>query len=124
MNASDRKVYKYLNRRYEERSKLLNIYEHAMRKINIGACIKTNDSIIVDNLILQYKPLGDGYDGNSYLEADKIQIFYELKNLFNEAFYDERYTTVIHMNKFIKGCFIITVEFKINDGEKKDDALL
>ena len=124
MNASDRKVHMYLQRRYEERSKLLNIYEHAMRKINIGACIKAKDSIIVDNLILQYKPLGDGYDGTTYLEADKSQIFNALKNLFNEAFYDEQYTTAIHMNKFIKGCFIITVEFKINDDEKKDDALV
>ncbi len=114
----------YLQRRYEERSKLLNIYEHVMRKINIGAYIKAKDSIIVDNLILQYKSLGNGYDGTTYLEADKIQIFYELKKLFDEAFYDEEYTTIIHMNKFIKGCFIITVEFKINDDEKKDDALV
>jgi hypothetical protein len=124
MNASDRKVYRYLKRRYEERSKLLHVYEYAMRKINIGACAKTEKSIIVDNLVIQYKPLGKGYDGSTYLEADKIQMFYELKNIFKEAFYDEMYTVDICMDKFIKGCFFIRVEFKINDGEKKDDVLL
>lgn len=95
--------------------KIFNTIDIIVAKLYANHCKTSKTRVEVDNILIQYKPLGGGYDGNAYSVAEKEVLFAKLEQFLLSSFLG--YVDVkVELKSFLKGTFITKIVFKKKRG--------